>query len=196
MLSQPATKIFLKTTEPKAAEWVSNAIGKVEIERVKETHFDGSRSGRNFSLDRQIESLVMDSEISGLENRHAFLKLGNNVAHFHFDYMDMPQNTPGFVPRKGGEDDLPFDPRTLEPKNSSCQAPEIDLEAEPPSVATIPRLEQEENDLETVDAEPETQLDVPNEEELSIVPATPDSPEVIAENKGDQEPQASFPFQV
>jgi hypothetical protein len=63
-------------------------------------------------------------------------------------------------------------------------------------VATIPRLEQEENDLETVDAEPETQLDVPNEEELSIVPATPDSPEVIAENKGDQEPQASFPFQV
>ncbi len=30
MLSQPATKIFLKTTEPKAAEWVSSAIGKVE----------------------------------------------------------------------------------------------------------------------------------------------------------------------
>ena len=37
MLSQPATKIFLKTTEPKAAEWVSNAIGKVEVERMKET---------------------------------------------------------------------------------------------------------------------------------------------------------------
>jgi type IV secretory pathway TraG/TraD family ATPase VirD4 len=53
MLSQPATKIFLKTTEPKAAEWVSNAIGKVEIERMKETHFDGSRSGRNFTIDRQ-----------------------------------------------------------------------------------------------------------------------------------------------
>jgi hypothetical protein len=53
MLSQPATKIFLKTTESKAAEWVSNAIGKVEIERMKETHFDGSRSGRNFTIDRQ-----------------------------------------------------------------------------------------------------------------------------------------------
>jgi type IV secretory pathway TraG/TraD family ATPase VirD4 len=196
MLSQPATKIFLKTTEPKAAEWVSNAIGKVEIERMKETHFDGSRSGRNFSLDRQIEPLVMDSEISGLENRHAFLKLGNNVAHFHFDYMDMPQNTPGFVPRKGGEDDLPFDPKTLAQRDSSRQVPEIDLEAEPPSAATIARLEQEENDLETVDAEPETQLDDPNEEELSIAPATPDSPEDIAENKGDPEPQASFPFQV
>jgi len=196
MLSQPATKIFLKTTEPKAAEWVSNAIGKVEIERVKETHFDGSRSGRNFSLDRQIEPLVMDSEISGLENRHAFLKLGNNVAHFHFDYMDMPQNTPGFVPRKGGEDDLPFDPKALAQKNSSPQTPEIDLEAEAPSAATIARLEQEENGLEAVAAEPDTQLDDSNEEELSIAPSTPDSPEDIADNKSDQEPQASFPFQV
>ena len=74
MLSQPATKIFLKTTEPNAAEWVSRAIGKVEIERMKETHFDGTRSGRNFSLDRQTEPLVLDSEISGLENLHAFWK--------------------------------------------------------------------------------------------------------------------------
>ena len=31
MLSQPATKIFLKTTEPTAAMWVSKAIGQVEI---------------------------------------------------------------------------------------------------------------------------------------------------------------------
>ena len=64
MLSQPATKIFLRTTEPNAAEWVSRAIGKVEIERMKETHFDGHRSGRNFALDRQTEPLVLDSEIS------------------------------------------------------------------------------------------------------------------------------------
>jgi hypothetical protein len=34
MLSQPATKIFLKTTEPNAAERVSRVIGKVEIERM------------------------------------------------------------------------------------------------------------------------------------------------------------------
>ena len=31
---------------------------------MKETRFDGSRSGRNFSLDRQIEPVVMESEIS------------------------------------------------------------------------------------------------------------------------------------
>src|SRR6266481_3762438 len=52
MLSQPATSIWLKTKEPTAGEWVSKFIGKVEIERLRETHFDGSRAGRNFALDR------------------------------------------------------------------------------------------------------------------------------------------------
>jgi type IV secretory pathway TraG/TraD family ATPase VirD4 len=35
MLSQPATKIFLRTTEPRAAKWVSEAIGEIEIERLR-----------------------------------------------------------------------------------------------------------------------------------------------------------------
>ena len=191
MLSQPATKIFLKTTEPKAAEWVSNAIGKVEIERMKETHFDGSRAGKNFSLDRQVEPLVMDSEISGLENRHAFLKLGNNVARFHFEYMDLPLMTTGFIPRRGDEDELPFDPKTLIPKNSESQVPEIDLEAEPPSAATIARQQQEENDEEAG----QFQFDEPAEEELALVPAAPGVPDEAAQADGDQEPQSSFPFQ-
>jgi hypothetical protein len=99
MLSQPATKIFLKTTEPNAAEWVSRAIGKVEIERMKETHFDGSRSGKNFSLDRQTEPLVLDSEISGLENLHAFLKHGNYVTRFSFPVLQMPASQAKFVER-------------------------------------------------------------------------------------------------
>lgn len=116
MLSQPATKIFLKTTEPKAAEWVSNAIGKVEIERMRETHFDGTRSGKNFALDRQVEPLVLDSEISGLADKHAFLKLGNHVARFSFAYTDIPATHPAFVPRPLEDDDLAFDPKTLQKK--------------------------------------------------------------------------------
>jgi hypothetical protein len=116
MLSQPATKIFLKTTEPKASEWVSNAIGKVEIERMRETHYDGTRAGKNFSLDRQVEPLVLDSEISGLADKHAFLKLGNHVARFSFAYSDIPAITPPFVPRPLDDDDLAFDPTTLQKK--------------------------------------------------------------------------------
>ena len=94
MLSQPATKIFLRTTEPKAAEWVSNAIGKIEIERLRETHSTGLRAGNNFSVERQVEPLVLDSEISGLPDRHAFLKLGNHVARFSFEYRTSPRPSP------------------------------------------------------------------------------------------------------
>jgi type IV secretory pathway TraG/TraD family ATPase VirD4 len=190
MLSQPATKIFLKTTEPKAAEWVSNAIGKVEIERMKETHFDGSRSGKNFSLDRQVEPLVMDSEISGLENRHAFLKLGNNVARFHFEYMDVPQTTPGFVPRKVEDDELPFDPKTLAPKSQTVKEPEIDLEAERPSAP--PRMNQQ---SVVTKEEAELEADEPTEEELAAAGTDPDSPSDSGEMDSDERAQVSFQFQ-
>ena len=39
----------------------------------------------------------MGSEISGLDDRHAYLKLGNSVARFDFDYLDLPTPTAGFV---------------------------------------------------------------------------------------------------
>jgi len=190
MLSQPATKIFLKTTEPKAAEWVSNAIGKVEIERMKETHFDGSRSGKNFSLDRQVEPLVMDSEISGLENRHAFLKLGNNVARFHFEYMDVPQTTPGFVPRKVEDDELPFDPKTLAPKSQTVKEPEIDLEAERPSA--LPVMNQQ---SVATNEKADLEADEPTEEELAAAGTDPDSPSNSGEMDSDEQAQVSFQFQ-
>jgi hypothetical protein len=113
MLSQPATKIFMKTTEGKAAEWISDTLGKVEIERLKETHFDGSRAGKNYTIDRQIEPLVMASEISGLDDRRAYLKLGNRIARFDFDYHGLPTVTDAFIPRENADDKLKFDRRTL-----------------------------------------------------------------------------------
>ncbi len=41
MLSQPATKIFLRTSEPHAAKWISDTIGEVEIERMRESRSKG-----------------------------------------------------------------------------------------------------------------------------------------------------------
>ena len=108
--------IFLRTTEPNAAEWVSRAIGKVEIERMKETHFDGHRSGRNFALDRQTEPLVLDSEISGLSDLHAYLKYGNYVAQFSFPLLEIPPSKPKFIERL--EDDY----IVREPPKDSPQA--------------------------------------------------------------------------
>jgi type IV secretory pathway TraG/TraD family ATPase VirD4 len=177
MLSQPATKIFLKTTEPKAAEWVSNAIGKVEIERMKESHFDGTRSGKNFTLDRQIDPLVMDSEISGLENRHAFLKLGNNVARFSFEYMDVPLTTPGFIPRTVEDDELLFDPKTLQPRISVVTEPSVDLEADDPELEPEPA---------------EVDSSEPTEEEIAAASVDPDLPEDRSETADAQQPSFHF----
>ena len=179
MLSQPATKIFLKTTEPKAAEWVSNAIGKVEIERMKETHFDGSRSGRNFTIDRQVEPLVMDSEISGLDDRHAFLKLGNSVARFHFDYMDVPKGAASFIPRQVEDDELGFDPHTLTPYGERPQAPEVDLDHDPKP--------------HPFGAQVEDDADQPTEEELSSS-VDPDPPEdTVDDDELDQDERLAQP---
>ncbi len=171
MLSQPATKIFLKTTEPKAAEWVSNAIGKVEVERLKETRFDGTRSGKNFTLDRQTDPLVMESEISGLENRHAFLKLGNNVARFSFDYMDVLQTTPGFIPRRVEDDELPFDPTTLTRRAAQEPVPAVDLEA----------------------PADDTEKSEPSAEEIAALESDPDAPAQAEDVEDDTE--SSFHFQ-
>jgi type IV secretory pathway TraG/TraD family ATPase VirD4 len=129
MLSQPKTKIFLRITEPKAAEWVSNAIGKVEIERLRETHSTGLRAGNNFSVERQIEPLVMDSEISGLPDLHAFLKHGNDVARLSFAYNDIPATQPAFLPRPVEDDNLAFDPKTLAKKAPQSAVAEDDGES-------------------------------------------------------------------
>ena len=158
MLSSPASKIFMKTAEPKAAEWISEAIGKVEIERLKETKFDGSRSGKNFSMDRQIEPLVMGSEISGLSDRHAYLKLGNYVARFSFDYLDLPRRTPGYLPRATADGGMAFNPDTLEPvpAKPNLIGPAIAVPAI--SAPANAEAEEEEDDAEAGNA-PEHGLD-------------------------------------
>jgi hypothetical protein len=139
MLSQPTTKIFLRTTEPKAAEWVSNAIGKIEIERLRETHSTGLRAGNNFSIERQVEPLVLDSEISGLPDKHAFLKLGNHVARFAFAYHDIPATQPAFLPRPLDDDELAFDPKTLgkkQPKSADLTGVTVHGDGEDEPVET------------------------------------------------------------
>jgi hypothetical protein len=131
MLGQPSTSIFLKTKEPKAGEWVSQAIGKVEIERMKETHFDGSRAGRNFTLDRQIEPVVLESEISGLPDLHAFMKYGNYVTGFSFPYLDVPGDQEPFEARELPNDKLTYDPKNVKGAKPAPAAPRPSAFADP-----------------------------------------------------------------
>ncbi len=103
MLSQPATKIFLRTSEPNAAKWISDAIGKMEIERLRESRSSGQMGGQrnttSYNNERDVVPLVMDSEISGLENLHGYLKSGNLVVQISFPVVELPAKHPRFIQR-------------------------------------------------------------------------------------------------
>ena len=104
LLSQPATKIYLKTSEPKAAEWISKAIGEVEIERCRETRTHGQfpQNRNSESQQREItrEPLVMASEIGGLDPLHGFLKHGNYVVRLRVPYLQLEAQHEKFIERR------------------------------------------------------------------------------------------------
>ena len=164
MLSQPATSIWLKTKEPTAGEWVSKFIGKVEIERLRETHFDGSRAGRNFGLDRQVEPLVMESEISGLADLHAYMKYENYVTRFSFPYLDLPVVATDFDLRDTPDDKLPYDP-----KNKGAAKPQSPLELKPePTTPTPPQRKSPQTATERQQQEPAIGADDNSQQSLNL----------------------------
>ena len=99
MLSQPATKIFLRTSEPRAAKWIADIIGDVETERLRESRSSGRSRQQSYSLDRQVEPLVMASEIGGLPALRGYLKLGNLVVRLSFPFEMLPAKCPPLVER-------------------------------------------------------------------------------------------------
>jgi type IV secretory pathway TraG/TraD family ATPase VirD4 len=105
MLSQPATKIFLRTSEPRAAKWISDTIGEIEIERLRESrttaHNPKHSVAKSYNLERQVEPLVMPSEITGLEPLNGYLKTGNLVVRMSFPYSVLPERHPKFIERPG-----------------------------------------------------------------------------------------------
>ena len=103
---------------------------RIEVEGHAETHFDGSRNGRNFTVDRQVEPLVLDSEVSGLEERRAYLKLGNKVARFAFEYLDRRVIAESFQPRDVEDDALDFDPQRLHGIPTVPEPPDLEAEVE------------------------------------------------------------------
>lgn len=99
MVSQAASKMYFRVTDPPSAKWASQGIGEVEIERLKESRYDGTRAGRSFALDRQIEPLVMASEIEGLPDLHGYLKYGNCVTRFRLPRVELTEVTPRLIKR-------------------------------------------------------------------------------------------------
>jgi len=101
ILSQPFTKVLLRTSEPRAAEWMSKAIGDIELERVRETRSNGfgSRHGRSYTHERKIEPLVLPAQIEGLNALQGYLRLGNYVVLIEFPYVAPDNVTQALIER-------------------------------------------------------------------------------------------------
>jgi hypothetical protein len=101
MLSQPATKIFFKTSEPRAAKWISETLGEVEVERLKESRTLGLlRSKKSFAMEIATKPLVMASEIAGLEPLRGYIKQENRVLPVKFALAPKRTLQPEFIERK------------------------------------------------------------------------------------------------
>jgi hypothetical protein len=99
MLSQPATKIFLRTSEPHAAKWIADTLGDIETERLRESRSSARGGQQSYGLERQVEPLVMASEITGLASLRGFLKLGNLVVRLRFPFIDVPRRAAALCER-------------------------------------------------------------------------------------------------
>lgn len=101
MLSQPATKIFFKTSEPRAARWISETLGEIEVERLKESQSPGLLvSKKNYAMEIATKPLVMASEIAGLEPLRGYVKQENRVVPVRFAYVAKWRLQPEFIERK------------------------------------------------------------------------------------------------
>jgi hypothetical protein len=93
LMSAPATKIFLRTSEPRAAQWCADAIGRPELERGTETLSTSAGEGRdsvNTGTDRRCDYLVLPNEVQDLDEMTAYLRYRGHVVKFRFDYLDLP----------------------------------------------------------------------------------------------------------
>jgi hypothetical protein len=77
---------------------IAEALGEVEIERLRESRSEG-RSGQSFGLERQVEPLVMASEMTGLPPLRGYLKLGNLVVRLSFPFLDLPRRAAALLER-------------------------------------------------------------------------------------------------
>lgn len=97
MISQPATRVLLRASEPSAARWVRDSIGDVELERLTQTYAeDGSRTE---STQRSVESRILSSEAHGLPCLEGHVVHANLVARVSMPVVRRARRAPAFEAR-------------------------------------------------------------------------------------------------
>lgn len=101
MLSQPRTKIFFRTGEPHAADWISRSVGEFEIERLREGRTTGDLSRhttKNTSLESRIEGAILGSEVMNLEDLHCIYQTPGFTLRLSFPYVPPQKNHEKIIP--------------------------------------------------------------------------------------------------
>jgi hypothetical protein len=83
-----------------AAKWIADTLGDIEIERLRESRSNTRGGQQSYGLERQVEPLVMASEISGLAALRGYLKMGNLVVRLSFPFVHLPKKAPAFIERR------------------------------------------------------------------------------------------------
>lgn len=113
MLSQPRTKIFLRTSEPRAAEWVSKCIGEVEAEHLREGRTTGDFGlyrSRNDTFDRRIELAILGSEIGNLQDLEGYFQTPGYTLRLKFPYFKPEAHHPALIRAEIPALDVPVEP--------------------------------------------------------------------------------------
>jgi type IV secretory pathway TraG/TraD family ATPase VirD4 len=122
MLSQPFYNFMLRTQESRASKHLSERIGSVQLERVKESKPASlfNNRHRTYSTERVIEPLVLPSEVQELEDLTGYFVASGKVVKIAFDVPPRRVLAPGLIERM-----IPnMQTRPLEPEPAIAAKPE------------------------------------------------------------------------
>jgi hypothetical protein len=104
LLGQAATRIWLKASDAKMAEWISSTIGEREIERFRAKQgrkdYFYPKNARNLRGDITREPLVTAAEIGALDPFDGYLQHGNLIVRMRFPRVKPEEHAERFVERK------------------------------------------------------------------------------------------------
>jgi len=140
IVARPATKLFLRTREPRAAAWIAATVGHRALERLPATNGPADWRLPPPKLTLQIEPVVLDSEVMTLPTGHAVLTAEGLVAPLVVAEPAAVVAGPAFLPRPS----KPWPPRTppaARPEPVATDAPPlVSPSAPPPAPEPAPRL--------------------------------------------------------
>ncbi|MDD9997117.1 MAG: type IV secretion system DNA-binding domain-containing protein [Rhodospirillaceae bacterium] len=130
MSSLCGTRVVLAAPDSDTALWSANSLGRAEVEALGEGVSYGAdpyRDGVTLTRRREMQPLVLPSEIMRLENLHGFIKVPgcHPVARIRLRYVKRPEVAPRFVPAAPGKTvGQPLLPLLPPPEDEKAKVPE------------------------------------------------------------------------